>query len=116
MVVVKRMLLTFSEFIPYVFQLLALLLESNAQAPLPQRYRDLIGPLLTPALWEARGNVPALVRLLQSIMARGASVVTDNNQLTPVLGIFQKLVSSKITESHAFDLLETLFTDFPMYV
>lgn len=49
-------------------------------------------------------------------MARGVSVITENNQLTPILGIFQKLVSSKITESQAFDLLESLFTYFPAYV
>jgi len=105
-----------TEFIPYVFQLLALLLESNGEAPLPQRYKDLIGPLLTPALWESRGNVPALVRLLQAITGRGADVLVQNNQLTPLLGIFQKLVSSKITEVHAFDLLESLFTSFPLEV
>jgi exportin-2 (importin alpha re-exporter) len=57
-----------------------------------------------------------LVRLLQAIMARGAPVIVENNQLTPILGIFQKLVSSKITEVHAFDLLEALFTYFPVYV
>jgi exportin-2 (importin alpha re-exporter) len=49
-------------------------------------------------------------------MARGASVITENNQLTAILGIFQKLVSSKITESHAFDLLETIFNTYPMCV
>ncbi|KAI5803210.1 Cse1-domain-containing protein [Geopyxis carbonaria] len=102
-----------TEFIPYVFQLLSLLLESNPKAPLPQKYKDLVAPLLMPTLWESRGNVPALVRLLQAIMARGASIFTDNNQLTPVLGIFQKLVSSKVNEVHAFDLLESCFTYFP---
>lgn len=103
-----------TEFIPYVFQLLALLLESNPSAPLPQRYKDLITPLFTPALWESRGNVPALVRLLQAIMARGADHFVQNNQVTPILGIFQKLVSSKLTEVHAFDLLEACFTNFPL--
>lgn len=110
-----RRLILSTEFIPYVFQLLSLLLESNPKAPLPQRYKDLVGPLLTPTLWESRGNVPALVRLLQAIMARGASIFTTDNQLTPVLGIFQKLVSSKVNEVHAFDLLESCFTYFPMY-
>ncbi|PWW80395.1 Cse1-domain-containing protein [Tuber magnatum] len=102
------------EFIPYVFQLLALLLESNAPAPLPQRFKDLMTPLLTPALWESRGNVPALVRLLQAIMARGASHFVENNQLSAILGIFQKLVASKLTEVHAFELLEACFIYFPL--
>lgn len=103
-----------TEFIPYVFQLLALLLESNPPAPLPQRYKDLITPLLNPTLWESRGNVPALVRLLQAIMARGADHFVQNNQISPILGIFQKLVSSKLTEVHAFDLLEASFIYFPL--
>ncbi|KAF8538224.1 Cse1-domain-containing protein [Trichophaea hybrida] len=103
-----------TEFIPYVFQLLTLLLESNSQAPLPQRYNDLIQSLLNPALWESRGNIPALVRLLQAYMTRGASEFMKENRLTGVLGIFQKLVSSKITENHAFDLMESVFTYFPV--
>ncbi|CUS11908.1 unnamed protein product [Tuber aestivum] len=103
-----------TEFIPYVFQLLALLLESDAPAPLPRRYKDLMTPLLTPALWESRGNVPALVRLLQAIMARGASHFVENNQLSAILGIFQKLVASKLTEVHAFELLEACFIYFPL--
>lgn len=103
------------EFIPYVFQLLALLLESNAPAPLPQRYKDLVTPLLTPDLWGSRGNVPALVRLLQAIMARGASHFVENNQLSAILGIFQKLVASRLTEVHAFELLEACFIYFPLY-
>ncbi|RPB05841.1 Cse1-domain-containing protein [Choiromyces venosus 120613-1] len=105
-----------SEFIPYVFQLLALLLESNVSAHLPQRYKDLITPLLTPALWESRGNVPALVRLLQAIMARGASHFVENNQISAILGIFQKLVASKLTEIYAFELLEACFIYFPLSV
>jgi len=47
-------------------------------------------------------------------MARGATAITENNQLTPILGIFQKLMSSKITEAQAFDLLESLFAHFPV--
>ena len=89
-------------------------MEINVQAPLPQPYKDLIQSLLIPALWESRGNIPALVRLLQAYMARGASEFTKENRLSGVLGIFQKLVASKVTENHAFDLLESVFTHFPM--
>ncbi|KAI5849541.1 Cse1-domain-containing protein [Morchella snyderi] len=103
-----------TEFIPYVFQLLSLLLESHPSAPIPQRYKDLIPHLLAPALCESRGNVPALVRLLQAIMARGADHFVQNNQISPILGIFQKLVSSKLTEIHAFELLEACFVYFPL--
>ena len=104
-----------TEFIPYVFQLLALLIESNPSAPLPERYQALIGPLLAPVLWESRGNVPALVRLLQAITTRAASVIITQGRLEPILGIFQKLISSKLNEAHAFDLLEAIVVNFQVY-
>lgn len=47
-------------------------------------------------------------------MARGANHFVQNNQVSPILGIFQKLVSSKMTEVHAFDLLEACFINFPL--
>lgn len=47
-------------------------------------------------------------------MARGASHFLENNQLSAILGIFQKLIASKLTETHAFDLLEACFIAFPL--
>ncbi|KAG0135177.1 Cse1-domain-containing protein [Tuber indicum] len=38
----------------------------------------------------------------------------SNNQLSAILGIFQKLVASKLTEVHAFELLEACFIYFPL--
>ena len=52
------------EFAPYVFQLLALLLETRP-LPLPPVYMAVFPALIAPALWERPANVPALVRLLQ---------------------------------------------------
>ncbi|EWC48283.1 hypothetical protein DRE_02387 [Drechslerella stenobrocha 248] len=101
-----------AEFTPYVFQLLGLLLECNQKAPLPDRYKMLIQPILTPTLWETRGNIPALVRLLNAVSARGAEQMLQNNQIEPVLGIFQKLLSMKSTETSGFDLLEGIIASF----
>ncbi|PGH31705.1 hypothetical protein GX50_05484 [[Emmonsia] crescens] len=101
------------EFAPYVFQLLAALLEANPSGTLPETYQNLIGPIIMPTMWESKGNVPALVRLLSSIIPRGADSITKNNQIEPILGIFQKLVSSKANESYGFDLLESVIANFP---
>lgn len=105
-----------TEFMPYVFQLLAALLEANPSATLPGHYEHLIAPIIAPAMWESKGNVPALVRLLSSIIPRGTESITNNNQIEPILGIFQKLVSSKANESYGFDLLEAVISNFPPYV
>ena len=67
-------------------------------------------------LWEPRGNVPALVRLLQAITARAAPTILAQGKLEPILGIFQKLISSKLNEAHAFDLLEAIVVNFKAYV
>ncbi|KKY13499.1 putative chromosome segregation protein [Phaeomoniella chlamydospora] len=101
------------EFIPYVFQLFAALLENNASGGLPPAYQSLITPILAPPVWEQRGNVPALVRLLSAIIPLASTEMQNSNQIEHVLGIFQKLVSAKSTESQAFDLLETVIECFP---
>lgn len=101
------------EFIPYIFQLFAALLEANPSGSLSDYYKNLIPPLLTPALWAPKGNVPALVRLLTSIISRGSSVIAQDNQIETVLGIFQSLASTKINETYGFELLESTIANFP---
>jgi exportin-2 (importin alpha re-exporter) len=101
------------EFAPYIFQLFAALLESNPSGSLSQYYLGLIAPILQPVLWESKGNVPALVRLLGAIIPRAVDYMTQNNQIEPTLGIFQKLVSAKHSEGHGFELLEAVVGHFP---
>lgn len=101
------------EFMPYVFQLLAALFEKEPSKPLPPQFSPLIAPVLMPVLWESRGNVPALVRLLSAIVPRATNDLIQNNQVQNVLGLFQKLVSTKANEQYGFDLLETVITAFP---
>ncbi len=102
------------EFVPYVFQLFAALLELNSSASLANIYKSLIPPVLTPVLWESKGNIPALVRLLSAMIIRGAPDMVADNQLEPILGIFQKLISTRANETHAFDLVETVIANFPL--
>ena len=100
------------EFTPYVFQLMAALLEAEPEKPLPTEYLPLIAPILGPALWDQRGNIPALVRLLSAIIPRAAKELVSGNQVENVLGIFQKLVSTKVNESYGVDLLEAAISTF----
>lgn len=103
-----------SEFTPFVFQILSQLLELHADADLPDAYKALLPPLLTPTLWESRGNIPALVRLLRAFLSKGAQAIVAANQLAPMLGIFQHLVASKATDQHAFELLEAIYEFVPL--
>ncbi|KAF2471251.1 Cse1-domain-containing protein [Lindgomyces ingoldianus] len=101
------------EFIPYVFQLFAALLEANPSGQLSEYYKSLLEPILMPSLWESKGNVPALTRLLTAIIARDATDIVAQNRVEPILGIFQKLVSSKAHEVNAFELIETVIACIP---
>ena len=102
------------EFLPYVFQLFAAVLEASPKMPLSATYQSLVAPMLLPTLWESKGNVPALVRLLVAMVTRNAEDMVKNAQVEPLLGVFQKLVSSKMSETHGFELLEGVISGFPI--
>lgn len=106
------------EFVPYTFQILAFLLELYPNSkPLPESYKQLIKPLLSPAVWEYRGNIPGVTRLLIAILEQEPSVFTANDQsLTPLLGVFQKLIASKVNDIYGFDLLESIFLSMPLNI
>ena len=101
-----------AEFTPYVFQVLAQLLEYRpAAAGLGPAYTNLFQPILSPLLWEHKGNVPALTRLLQAYIKKAADSLVEH--LVPILGVFQKLMSVRSTETSAFDILSSCVRFFP---
>lgn len=96
------------DFQPYVFQVLSQLIEARP-SPVPEKYLGLFPVLLTPTLWQSIANAPPLVRLLNAIIVKqGGSLFADRKQLEGVLGIFQRLVSSKTTDKEGFTLVEAL--------
>jgi len=104
------------EFVPYVFQVLAQLLYFRpklAHSGLSEAYLSLFPPLLSPVLWERKGNIPALIELMKAYISRGSAEIVSGNHLTAVLGIFQKMLASKLNQTYAFHLLETLISYTP---
>ncbi|KAG8567511.1 hypothetical protein GDO81_013658 [Engystomops pustulosus] len=93
------------EFMPYVFQVMSLLLEMHKD-DIPTSYMVLFPHLLQPVLWERTGNIPPLVRLLQAYLERGARTIASNatDKIPGLLGVFQKLVASKAND-HQGDFL-----------
>ncbi|KAK6456784.1 CAS specific exportin for Srp1p required for accurate mitotic chromosome segregation [Scheffersomyces xylosifermentans] len=103
------------EFVPYTFQILAYLLESYPRANgVPETYKNLVKPLLAPRAWEFRGNIPGITRLLVAIVEHDPSVFISHEDLTPLLGVFQKLISSKLNDSYGFDLLQSILLNIPL--
>ncbi|KTW25617.1 hypothetical protein T552_03477 [Pneumocystis carinii B80] len=103
------------EFIPYVFQILAQLLEYH-NLSLPDIYKSLVPPILLASLWESRGNVPALVRFLKAVISQDPLFIVNSNYIEQILGIFQKLNSSRLDDHYGFELLETVFLHLPASV
>ncbi|KAJ1026973.1 hypothetical protein NDA16_002266 [Ustilago loliicola] len=104
-----------AEFQPYVFQILSQMLELHPPTGgLPEAYGSLLPPILTLGCWENRGNVPALVRLVRAFLAKDAARIVAQGQLAAMLGIYQKLISTRINEGFALELLETLFEAVPV--
>lgn len=100
-----------TEFIPYAFQLLSLMLELYTNN-IPDVYKELFPFLLMPVLWERPGYIPALVRLLQAYIERSTSIVSEKIQ--GVLGVFQRLIASKVNDHYGFYILNSLVENMPL--
>ena len=100
-----------SEFMPYAFQLLSMMLETHDQQ-IPSVYYELFPFLLMPVLWERPGDIPALVKLLQSYIRKAASTCVAE-KIMAVLGVFQRLVASKTNDHFAFHILNSLTEHLP---
>ena len=109
-----------AEYIPYVFQILAQLLEAHAalstERALPNAYASLLPPLLMPALWEKKSHVPALVRLIKAYLLQAPMYLVQNGHIESCLGIYQKLISSRLNDTYGFDLLRAMLTHLPSEV
>lgn len=65
--------------------------------------------LLTPALWQQKGSVPALVRLLKAFLSQDSSSMVSNNQIGPVLAVSQqRLIPSKVNDVWGIELLQSV--------
>lgn len=101
------------EFVPYVIQILAQLLHLKPASEGLGSYGNLVKPLLAPSLWEAKGNAPALVRMLQAILSHGGQFIAESKLIEPLLGVFQNLIASKANGGYGLDLLEDILTFLP---
>uniref|UniRef100_A0A3B3Z2F0 Exportin-2 n=1 Tax=Poecilia mexicana TaxID=48701 RepID=A0A3B3Z2F0_9TELE len=102
------------EFLPYVFQVMSLLLEIHSNS-IPASYMALFPHLLQPVLWERTGNIPPLVRLLQAFLEKGGASIAASaaDKIPGLLGVFQKLIASKANDHQGFYLLNSIIENMP---
>lgn len=105
-----------AEYIPYVFQVLAQMLELHT-TDVPSDYRSLLPFLLQPAIWQQKGSVPGLVKLLKAFLARDSQQMVASGQIASVLGILQqRLIPSKVNDVWGFELLQSVVQHVSPYV
>ncbi|EQC32893.1 hypothetical protein SDRG_09424 [Saprolegnia diclina VS20] len=97
---------------PYVYQVLAQLLDLTTAPTLSSAYHNLFPVLLSPALWERVSTVAAIVKLLEAYLRKYPTAVASHIQ--GILGVFQKLVSNRTTETQAFALLKPILVCLPL--
>ncbi|KYQ88883.1 hypothetical protein DLAC_10692 [Tieghemostelium lacteum] len=102
-----------AEFTPYIFQLLAVLVESAKPENL-QNFHSALHIITQAVVWKNHGNIPALVRLLQAYLKKDSAFIAQNNLLTPIFGIFQKLLSMPSQDHEGFYLLESIVEFVPL--
>uniref|UniRef100_A0A7N8X746 Exportin-2 n=1 Tax=Mastacembelus armatus TaxID=205130 RepID=A0A7N8X746_9TELE len=102
------------EFLPYVFQVMSLLLEMYSNS-IPSSYMALFPHLLQPVLWDRTGNIPPLVRLLQAYLQKGGAVIASSaaDKVSGLLGVFQKLIASRANDHQGFYLLSSIIEHMP---
>ncbi|KAF8188046.1 importin alpha re-exporter [Pholiota molesta] len=97
------------QYIPYVFQVLSQMLELHRGGPVPAAYRGLLPILLTPAMWQQKGSIPGLVRLLKAFLAQDHEQMFASGQVASVLAVVQqRLVPSKINDVWGIELLQAV--------
>ena len=101
------------EYSPYTFQIMSLMLELTEGGTISPVYTSLFPKLLIPSLWERTGNIPGLVRLLQAYITKSKGSAEVLQFLEGILGVFQKLIGSKLHDHEGFYLLETIVQHLP---
>ncbi|KAG6828872.1 hypothetical protein H0H92_006481 [Tricholoma furcatifolium] len=96
------------QYVPYVFQVLAQMLDLN-KTGVPAQFRELLPFLLVPAVWQQKGSIPGLVKLLKAFLARDSAQMLAAGQVASVLAVVQqRLIPSKINDVWGFELLESV--------
>lgn len=104
-----------AEFTPYVFQIFAQMLEFRPDGSgLGDFYSQFFAMLKHPDNWNKRGNIPALTRLVVAYIEHAPNEL--QNDLVPILGIYQKLMSLKATEAQGVQIVVAVVSKYELNV
>jgi exportin-2 (importin alpha re-exporter) len=85
------------------------MLELHKGDQVPSEYRNILPLLLTPAVWQQKGSIPGLVRLLTAFLAQDSASMVAAGQIAPVLAVAQqRLIPSKANDEWGIELLQAV--------
>lgn len=90
-----------------------MLLELHADQNVPEPYMALFPCLLSPVLFERQENIQSLNRLLQAFVSHGSHQIIAQDRTNGLLGVFQKLIASKLNDHEGFLLMQSIIEHFP---
>lgn len=80
----------------------------------PIAYRELLPFLLTPPVWQQKGSIPGLVKLVKAFLSHDVKQMISAGQHVTVLAIIQqRLIPSKLNDGWGFELLKAVFQNVP---
>ena len=81
----------------------------------PADYHNLLPFLLAPAIWQQKGCIPGLVKLIKAFLAKDSKRLISAGQISSVLAIVQqRLIPSKLNDAWGFELLQAVTLHVPM--
>ena len=93
------------------------MLEFHKGGSTPDEYRSLLPILLTPAMWQQKGSIPGLVRLLKAFLSQDNEQMAAAGQVASVLAVVQqRLIPSKLNDAWGIELLQAVVTCVKPYV
>ena len=104
-----------TEFVPYVFQLLSLLLYLIPLEQLTSTnsgFCQLLTHVIHPSIWSIPTNISALVKFLFTFILRYPTFVS-NNYINQIMGIIQMLLKSKNNDLNGLLLWNCLVKNLP---
>ncbi|KAF8148458.1 importin alpha re-exporter [Crassisporium funariophilum] len=103
------------QYVPYIFQVLAQMLDLHSPGQVPAEYRSILTFLLTPTSWMQKGSVPGLVRLLKTFISRDSAQMAASGQIPSALAVVQqRLIPSKNNDGWGFEIIQSVVSNVQM--
>ena len=93
------------------------MLDLHSTGEVPPDYRSLLPFLFTPAIWQQKGSIPGLVKLLKTFLGRDATQMFAAGQIASVLAVVQqRLIPSKVNDAWGFELIQSVVLNVKPFV